>query len=206
MDPTYKGETVSADNSEVTWDSVIYESIPATSKVSEEGDTLGMPGIINLQESGLRRSPRIAAQRATLRRSVLTTLFCFGAMLTSPKSTMKSSLTTAQSAAHQLQAVNKNFDTTCNDMLHHVFSFAKEANESYTLKEMIQQDDQNQFVEAMTKEIVDHTKSKHWEIIPRSQMPRVIKPIMEIWSFKRKRYPDEKLNKHKARLCVHGGL
>ena len=85
MDPTYKGETVSADDPEVTWDSVIDEAIPATSKISEGGDTLGMPGIINLQESGLRISPRIAAQRVTLRRSVLTTLFCFGAMLTSPK-------------------------------------------------------------------------------------------------------------------------
>ena len=152
---------MSADDPEVTWGSVIDESIPATRKVSEGGDTLGMPGIINLQESGLRISPRIAAQRATLQRSVLTTLFCFGAMLISPKSTMKSALTTTQSAAHQFQAVNKNFDTTCNDMLHRVFSVAKEANESYTFKEMLQQDDWNQFVEAMTKEIGDHTKRKH---------------------------------------------
>ena len=126
-------------------------------------------------------------------------------MLTSPNLTMKSALTTAQSAAHQFQAVNENFDTTCNDMLHHVFSVAKEANESYTFKEMLQQDDRNQFVEAMTKEIGDHTKRKHWEIVPRSQMPRGIKPIMAIWSFKRKQYPDGTLNNHKARLCTHGG-
>ena len=79
-----------------------------------------MPGIINLQEFGLSISPRIAAQMEILRRSVLTTLFCFGAMLTSPKSIMKSALTTAQSAAHQFQKLNENFDTTCNDMLHHV--------------------------------------------------------------------------------------
>ena len=126
-------------------------------------------------------------------------------MLTSPKSTMKSALTTAQSEAHQFQAVNEKFDNTCNDMLYHVFSVAKKSNESYTLKEMLQQDDRNQFDEAMTKEIGDHTKCKHWEIVPRSQMPRGIKPIMVIWSFKRKRYPDGTLNKHKARLCAHGG-
>ena len=84
---------------------------------------------------------------------------------------MKSALTTAQSAAHQFQAVNKNFDNKCNDMLYHVFSVVKEANESYTFKEMLQQDDRNQFVEAMTKDIGDHTKRKHWEIVPRSQMP-----------------------------------
>ena len=35
-------------------------------------------------------------------------------------------------------------------------------------------------------------------------MPRGIKPIMEIWSFKRKQYPDGTLNKHKARLCAYG--
>ena len=75
VDPTYEGETVSAEDPEVNRDSVIDESITATSKVSEGGYTLGMPGIINLQESGLRRSPRIAAQRAILRRSVLKTLF-----------------------------------------------------------------------------------------------------------------------------------
>ena len=68
VDPTYEGETASAEDPEVKWDSVIDEAIPATSKVSEGGDTLGMPGIINLQEYGIRRSPRIAAQRETLRR------------------------------------------------------------------------------------------------------------------------------------------
>ena len=140
VDPTYEGEKVSAEDPEVKWDSFI-EAIPDTSKVFEGGDTLVMPGIINLQESGLRRSPRIAAQRATLRRSALTTLFCFGAIITSPKSTMKSALTTAKSAAHRFQEVNENFDTTCNYMLHHVFSVAKEANESYTFKEMLHQDD-----------------------------------------------------------------
>ena len=75
MDTTYEGEKVSEENPGVTWDSVIDESIPVTSMVSEGGDALGMPSIINLQESGLRRSPRIAAQETTSIRSVLTTLF-----------------------------------------------------------------------------------------------------------------------------------
>ncbi len=37
-------------------------------------------------------------------------------------------------------------------------------------------------------------------------MPSDTKTIMSIWSFKRKHYPDGTLNKHKARLCVHGGM
>ena len=99
---------------------------------------------------------------------------------------MESALTTAQSVAYQFQAVNNNFDNTCNYILYHVFSVGKESNESYTFKEILQQDDHNQFLEAMTKEIGDHTKRKHWKIVPRSQMPIGIKPIMAIWSFKRK--------------------
>ena len=126
-------------------------------------------------------------------------------MLISPKSTMKSALTTSQSAAYQFQEVDENFDNTCNDMLYHVFSVGKEANESYTFKEMLQQDDRNQFVEAMTKEIGYQKKSKHWEIVLRYQMPRGIKPIMAIWSFKSKQYPYGTINKHKSILCAHGG-
>ena len=34
----------------------------------------------------------------------------------------------------------------------------------------------------------------------------ITKTIMSIWSFKRKRFPDGSLNKHKARLCAHGGM
>ena len=37
-------------------------------------------------------------------------------------------------------------------------------------------------------------------------MPEYTKTIMSIWSFKRKRFPDGTLNKHKVRLCAHGGM
>ena len=102
MDTTYEGETGSSENPGVTWDNALDEATPDTSAVSEGGYALRMPSIINLKESVLRISPRIAAQKATSRISVLTTIFCFGAMLTSPKSTIKSALKTAQSAAYQL--------------------------------------------------------------------------------------------------------
>jgi hypothetical protein len=39
----------------------------------------------------------------------------------------------------------------------------------------------------------------------RRNLPQEAKTIMAIWSFKRKRFPDRTLNKHKARLCAHGG-
>ena len=33
-----------------------------------------------------------------------------------------------------------------------------------------------------------------------------MKSTLAIWDFKRKRFPDGRINKHKARLCAHGGM
>jgi len=70
----------------------------------------------------------------------------------------------------------------------------------------MKQPDRADFVRATVKKIDDHETREHWKIMLRSDMPEGAKTIMAIWSFKRKRYPDGILNKHKARLCAHGGL
>ena len=137
-----------------------------------------MPEIVNLQESGLRRSSRIAKQKSqgSIRRSVLTILFCFGAVLANPvdiiKSSATSAFTTAQSMAYQFEQANENFDNTCNGAIHHVYSACKEANESYTFKEMLAQDDKAHFVTAMQKEIDNHKKRDHWDLVLCSSMPK----------------------------------
>ena len=71
---------------------------------------------------------------------------------------------------------------------------------------MLKQEDASSFVAAMVKEVKDHESQGHWEFIPRSQKPSGVKTILAIWSFKRKRFPDGCLNKHKACLCAHGGM
>jgi hypothetical protein len=43
-------------------------------------------------------------------------------------------------------------------------------------------------------------------MMERSKMPLGTKTIMSIWTFKRKRFPSGILNKHKARICAHGGM
>jgi hypothetical protein len=58
----------------------------------------------------------------------------------------------------------------------------------------------------MMVEVNDHESRGHWTLIKRCDLPPDTKTIMSIWSFKCKRYPDEKLNKHKAHLCSHGGM
>ncbi len=71
---------------------------------------------------------------------------------------------------------------------------------------MPKQDDAADFIEAMVKETSDHESRGHWDIINRLQVPWGTKTIQAIWSFKRKCFPDGTLNKHKARLCAHGGM
>ena len=68
------------------------------------------------------------------------------------------------------------------------------------------QDDNKDFVKAMLKEIHSHEDGKHWTMTERSKMPSGTKTVMSIWSFKRKRFPNGELNKHKARICAHGGM
>jgi len=76
------------------------------------------------------------------------------------------------------------------------------------LQEAMRQPDRDKFVEAMMKEIEDHTVRGHWRITTRQEMKDRkynLKPIAAIWSFKRKRNPMGEITKYKARLCCHGG-
>jgi hypothetical protein len=79
-------------------------------------------------------------------------------------------------------------------------------NEVFTYTKAMQQLDAQQFIEAMDKEIDDHQSRGHWDVVCQSTIPPGMKTIQAIWSFKCKRYPDGTLNKHKARLCAHGGM
>ena len=46
----------------------------------------------------------------------------------------------------------------------------------------------------------------HWDLVKHSTIPTGTKVIKAFWSFKRKHFPGGCLNKHKARLCAHGGM
>ena len=114
---------------------------------------------------------------------------------------MKSALT------HRLSNANELFDHTLNAFSHYAFaSGGQDNNDVYTFGDMLKQDDRADFIEAMVKEVKDHEKRKHWERVPRSEIPLGTKTIMSIWSFKRKRLPFGMILKYKARLCAHGGM
>ena len=71
---------------------------------------------------------------------------------------------------------------------------------------MLKQPNATGFIKAMMKETSDHESKGHWEVVPRSQKPQHIKTILAIWAFKRKRYPDGRIWKHKTGLCAHDGM
>ena len=66
--------------------------------------------------------------------------------------------------------------------------------------------DKSEFIAAMNKEVDPLTKDKVWQIEPRKNILEHAKLIRLIWSFKCKWNPMGELIKHKARLCVHGGI
>ncbi len=58
----------------------------------------------------------------------------------------------------------------------------------------------------MIDEVNDDEVRGHWTLTKCCNLPQGTKTIISICSFKRKRYPDGTLNKHKAHLCAHGGM
>ena len=71
---------------------------------------------------------------------------------------------------------------------------------------MLKQKDTYYFTYAMIKESNDHEKLNNWEVVHCWGKPPGVKIILAIWAFMRKRFPNGRINKHKARLCAHGGM
>ena len=78
--------------------------------------------------------------------------------------------------------------------------------DTLTLEQALQEPDADKFIEAMEKEIEDHTTRGHWKVVPISSVPQGNRPIMAVWSMKRKRDPAVEIIKWKARLGAHGGM
>ena len=176
-------------------------------------ETSHMPPIVDLSSSGLRRSRRIAGKKPEKHHAIsfFTKICALGLVLTTslwssePSYLYSSAQNLAFATVNSFHAANQSFDGTLNGIHHMALLAGKENNESYTFKEMIKQEDAADFIQAMIKEADDHETRNHWTVVPRSAKPPEVRTIMAIWSFKRKRFPDGRLNKHKARLCAHGG-
>jgi hypothetical protein len=80
------------------------------------------------------------------------------------------------------------------------------SNETFNYNQALKQADFCKLIQAMIAEVNDHEVRGHWTLTISCDLPQATKTIMSIWSFKRKQYLDGTLNKHKARLCAHGGM
>ena len=137
-------------------------------------------------------------------KSVLFTMVCL--VLTGTSPTVFVPKTLYSKVVYHTQEINNHFDGTLNYINPLAYVTETSDNETYTFRDMLCQEDKNEFIMAMIKEIKDHEDRDHWHLFPRAQIPQGHKTILAIWSFKRKRFPDGRVMKHKARLCAHGGM
>jgi hypothetical protein len=71
---------------------------------------------------------------------------------------------------------------------------------------MINADDRNEFEKSMEKEVNGLQDNDTFDIKERSSVPKHMKVIHAIRSFRRKRIPgDRSIQKWKSRPCPHGG-
>ena len=78
--------------------------------------------------------------------------------------------------------INTQFDNTLNSIHHAVLATAVGDNDTYTLKDMMKQEDKGDFITAMIKEVEDHVSRNHWTLYERSVMPPGTKTIMMFFS------------------------
>ena len=161
-----------------------------------------MPSHVNLYESGLRRSPRLQEQAARWQEKAhvtwasklprIVTIFTLFSLVsdfkvTAPSYALSPNASYTDRMVSSLHELNELYDGTMNSIVSYAFSTVA--------LDMLN-----------NKVFNDHKTCDHWDIVRRSSIPAGVKTIQAIWSFKRKRYPDGTLNKHKVRLCAHGGM
>jgi hypothetical protein len=208
-------------------DNEIQSDSPDSS--TTQPDEWRMPDNIDLDSSGLRRSTRTAvlsrreqvyshstiSLKAQIKRSsktaclVLFSSFCsIGSGLTCWVHSHQVLVQSSSRLTHAIESyhrVNSLYDGTIN-CFSTLAQSSTASNETFNYKQALQEPDYHEFVKAMVNEVGDHESRDHWTLTKRCDLPLGTKTIMSIWSFKRKRYPDGTLNKHKARLCAHGGM
>ena len=188
------------DNSVLNHDQIAREIVPPASGVD---NSLLMPSVPDLDSLTARRSTRTRSAPKRLNLFTLNSLVTVGSEFLSIFPHLE---TIQDRAMAHMSLVNQHFDGTLNCI--HPFALASKNadNDTFTLKEMMRQDDKAEFIKAMMAKLLDHESRTHWTVMHRSDLPANAKTILAIWSFKRKRFPDGRIMKHKARLCAHGGM
>mgnify|MGYP003551355284 FL=1 len=64
--------------------------------------------------------------------------------------------------------------------------------------------DADGYYRAMSDEMEQMELKDPWEVVPLASVPEGANILDSTWAFKRKRYPDGRVRKLKARFCVRG--
>ena len=64
--------------------------------------------------------------------------------------------------------------------------------------------DRDLYEQAMSDEIKELEEHGTWKLVKRSNVPQGSKVLPSTWVLRAKRYPDGRLQQHKARFCVRG--
>ena len=195
-------------------------------------DENSVPALINLEMTGLQRLPRLAVLQnnndaPAIAAYTSSTTPSLSRLFSKPRprllflsvfnlvGSLWTFTTTSSHAARETfsfvvqllnnyDQLNGLFDDTINDICHQVYAYAI-SNKSFTYSQMLREEDHKQFFAAIEVELADHEECDHWTLMECKDLPIRTKNIMAIWSFKCRRFPDGTLNKHKARVCAHGG-
>ena len=77
-------------------------------------------------------------------------------------------------------------------------------NDTFIYHQAMQQPDWEEFLKAGTLEVKTLEQMVAWREVKRSTVPRNMKVLGGTWVFRRKRNPEGKIIKYKARYCVRG--
>ena len=169
-------------------------------KVRFKDTESSMLSIIDLQQTGLHRSSRLAKRESVHENGDLVYNLFINYSSATSKSEWKPRL-----IAKRILYAKEMTSTLIDNTINHVSEFILVVidNEIYAFKTMLQQLDRSQFITAMEQEVSVHQRRNHQEVCLYSEIPKGMKTILSIWSFKRKRLPLGELLKYKARLYAH---
>ena len=120
-----------------------------------------------------------------------------------------SGMETAVTLSATIEALGQNDydDILLQSAMSHPISFKSTSDpDTMYYHEAMRAPDRKEFIKAMAREVQDHAERHHWEVIPRTEVPKDQKVLPAVWAMKRKCHIDtRKVYKWKARLNVHGG-
>ena len=195
-----------------------------TSVVPSSSDSPDSPSPSPRREGGIQpgqhhhddQTPRTRGGRRSVRPHRLNDYALFSTGLISRQLAMTASKTFEESIGKfslfkanmdHLQEINRNFDDMMSNLVDpRLYAASIADKDTLHYREAMEAEDREDFKKAMVKEVDDLTKTHVWRLVPKTEVPKDARLIRLIWSFKRKRNPLGELLKHKARLCVHGGM